>query len=79
MSFFKRLKEKLTGGNEELEQKVDQPELDEQQLADNLQPKLIEETAIKNSVEQEAVEGDVSHVEDSTPHEEPSLSDSDTA
>ncbi|MBD8031724.1 signal recognition particle-docking protein FtsY [Solibacillus merdavium] len=79
MSFFKRLKEKLTGGNEELEQKVDQPELDEQQLADNLQPKLIEETAIKNSVEQEAVEVDVSHVEESTPQEEPSLSDSDTA
>ncbi|WP_336045846.1 signal recognition particle-docking protein FtsY [Solibacillus ferritrahens] len=81
MSFFKRLKEKLTGGNEELEQKVDQPELDEQQLADSLQPKLIEETAIKNSVEQEAVEVDVnvSRVEESTPQEEPSLSDSDTA
>lgn len=79
MSFFKRLKEKLTGGNEELEQKVDQPELDEQQPADKPEPELIEETAVQNSVEQEAVEVEASNQEESTPQEEPELSDNDTA
>ncbi|MEK4128984.1 signal recognition particle-docking protein FtsY [Solibacillus sp. FSL W8-0474] len=79
MSFFKRLKEKLTGGNEELEQKVDQPELDEQQPADKPEPELIEETAVQNSVEQEVVEVEASNQEESTPQEEPELSDNDTA
>lgn len=79
MSFFKRLKEKLTGGNEELEQKVDQPELDEQQPADKPEPELIEETAVQNSVEQEAVEVEAPREEESIPQEEPELSDNDTA
>lgn len=78
MSFFKRLKEKLTGGNEELEQKVDQPELDEQQLADKPQLDLIEETAVQNAVEQkeDVVEA---REEESNPQEDPSLGDNDTA
>ena len=31
MSFFKRLKEKLIGGNEEREQLIDQPQTEQQQ------------------------------------------------
>ena len=50
MSFFKRLKEKLIGGNEE--QKVDQPALSEQESADAEQPQiaLIEETTVQEPV-----------------------------
>lgn len=55
MSFFKRLKEKLVGSNEE--QKVEQPELGEQPVAELPQPEVSEETvAPVQEMEQEAVE-----------------------
>lgn len=52
MSFFKRLKEKLVGGNEEQEQKVDQPALNEQETAAQPPVALIEETTVQEPVEQ---------------------------
>jgi len=66
MSFFKRLKEKLVGSNEE--QKVEQPELGEQPVAELPQPEVSEETvAPVQEMEQEAVEA----VEMTAPKEEP--------
>ncbi|WP_341322660.1 signal recognition particle-docking protein FtsY [Solibacillus sp. FSL H8-0523] len=64
MSFFKRLKEKLIGGNEEQEQKVDQLALSEQETADQPQVALIEETTVQEPVEQaeEVVEPEVKQV-----------------
>lgn len=57
MSFFKRLKEKLMGGNEEQEQKVDQPALSEQEPADANQPQiaLIEEATVQEVAPAEKV------------------------
>lgn len=57
MSFFKRLKEKLMGGNEEQEQKVDQPALSEQETVDADQPQiaLIEETTVQEVAPAEKV------------------------
>ncbi|MER2125924.1 signal recognition particle-docking protein FtsY [Solibacillus sp.] len=64
MSFFKRLKEKLIGGNEEQEQKVDQLALSEQETANQPQVALIEETTVQEPVEQaeEVVEPEVKQV-----------------
>ncbi|MER1955957.1 MAG: signal recognition particle-docking protein FtsY [Solibacillus sp.] len=64
MSFFKRLKEKLIGGNEEQEQKVDQLALSEQETADQPQVALIEETTVQEPVEkaEEVVEPEVKQV-----------------
>lgn len=67
MSFFKRLKEKLMGGNEEQEQKVDQPALSEQETADADQPQvaLIEETTVQEPVKEAepAIEQEVAKIE----------------
>ena len=52
MSFFKRLKEKLIGGNDEPEQKVDQPALGEQETTDQPAVAFIEETTVQEPVEQ---------------------------
>lgn len=66
MSFFKRLKEKLVGSNEE--QKVEQPELGEQPVAELPQPEVSEETVVPvQEMEQEAIEA----VEMTAPKEEP--------
>ncbi|WP_274309431.1 signal recognition particle-docking protein FtsY [Solibacillus daqui] len=59
MSFFKRLKEKLVGSNEE--QKVEQPELGEQQVAELSPLEVIEEAVkpvqeIEKEIEQTAAE-----------------------
>ena len=70
MSFFKRLKEKLMGGNEEQEQKVDQPALSEQETADADQPQiaLIEETTVQEVAPAEkVVEPEVAKEVEATP------------
>lgn len=55
MSFFKRLKEKLIGGNEQKEQQVDSLQLDEQVPEEKLQIETVEE-AISTTEQQEVVE-----------------------
>lgn len=69
MSFFKRLKEKLVGSNEE--QKVEQPELGEQQVAELSEPEVIEEATIPaQAIEKELEQAPVDVVEATSPKEE---------
>ncbi|MCH7320906.1 signal recognition particle-docking protein FtsY [Solibacillus sp. MA9] len=70
MSFFKRLKEKLVGSNEE--QKVEQAELGEQQVVELPQPEVIEETVIPvQEVEKEIEQAAREEVEASSTAIEP--------
>jgi fused signal recognition particle receptor len=67
MSFFKRLKEKLVGGNEQQDQKVDQ--LGEQVTTEQPQVALIEETTVQEPVKQaeNELESEVVEVVEATP------------